>query len=697
MRTTRACAFILLAATAPAAPAASSPVVVHHEARLIFDLDRHEVRVIDVVSAAPAWPDSFTLNPRLGGQARRDEAAAGILATFGGDAGADSASRAPERRAWPGEEAAPTRVRFELAGTFHESTEGVVFSRENVGREISATIGEEGIYLAADAHWLPSFQDALVTTRLTIDTPAGWEPVTNGVRVSREERDGRLVTVWEEAKPVDGIALVAQRFHVTEEQFGDVAISVWLLQDDAPLAAKYLERTRAYLALYGRMIGPYPFGKFATVENWFPTGYGFPSWTLLGGAVMRLPFIPYTSFGHEIAHNWWGNSVYVADEGGNWCEGLTSYCADYHYKAQESPAAARDYRRGLLKDYQAYVSDPARDLPLREFRARHSGATRAIGYGKSAMVFHMVERSLGSGRFEQALRDVYAAKRFARASWDDFFAAFAAVSGRDFTSFGDQWLARAGAPLLTLEGAAVRGDRVEIRLAQDAPAYELDVPIVVTTAKGTVDTTVRLAGLRETFEIVAPEARAVEVDPDCHLFRRLHPQEIEPTISQVLGAPALLFVLPDATGAELSAAEAFARGMVEGETPLIAGGGAPPADAPAGAKVLCNPASGALAERLALLPQGQLTVSGDLAFLAGRRFSLRENDLVFAAPDPRDPAVTDLIVLCRSAARLPGLASRVGHYGKYSYLVLPAARGEVVKGNWPAAGGPLTWRLDADR
>ncbi len=35
----------------------------------------------------------------------------------------------------------------------------------------------------------------------------------------------------------------------------------------------------------------------------------------------------------------------------------------------------------------------------------------------------------------------------------------------------------------------------------------------------------------------------------------------------------------------------------------------------------------------------------------------------------------------------------IGHYGKYSYLVLPAAKGEVVRGNWSLEGGPLTARL----
>ena len=160
-----------------------------------------------------------------------------------------------------------------------------------------------------------------------------------------------------------------------------------------------MERTKAYITMYEEMIGPYPYTKFATVENWFPTGYGMPSYTLLGGQVLRLPFIPYTSFGHEICHNWWGNSVFVDTAEGNWCEGLTVYCADYHYKELESPDAAREYRRTLLKDYAAYTRDRQQDFPLSEFLSRHSGATRAVGYGKSMMVFHMVDRLIGRENF----------------------------------------------------------------------------------------------------------------------------------------------------------------------------------------------------------------------------------------------------------------------------------------------------------
>ncbi|MBU1071728.1 M1 family peptidase, partial [bacterium] len=432
-------------AIAAGAVAAERPVL-HHEAEIWLNPGEHFVKVEDTVTI-PAEIGILKLSRRC-----QIEKIGGMDFTI------DSVEREADRWTSPLEpemlqvkrsvEGEPCEMYFSYKGYFLESTDDVVFSRENVGREIRATVGEEGAYLALDG-WLPYSDLAQSTHRLTIHTPIGWEPVTQGERV-RHEVDGlELVTVWDAPHPSDGLILVANKYHVTERQLGDVTAYTYFLADEPKLVETYMERTGAYLAMYGEMIGPYPYAKFATVENWFPTGYGMPSWTLLGGTVLRLPFIPTTSFGHEICHNWWGNSAFVDDTEGNWCEGLTVYCADYHYKELESDEAAREYRRNLLKDYVAYVRD-GRDMPLSEFRERHSGATRAIGYGKSMMVFHMVDRLIGRAAFLDALREVWSSHMFAPAAWSDFMDACGRHGDRDLTAFAGQWLAREGAPLLSL-------------------------------------------------------------------------------------------------------------------------------------------------------------------------------------------------------------------------------------------------------
>ena len=93
---------------------------------------------------------------------------------------------------------------------------------------------------------------------------------------------------------------------VEEKSVDDITVATYLLPQNKHLAAAYLGATAEYLSLYSDLFGAYPFQKFAVVENFFPTGFGFPSYTLLGGRVLQLPFIIHTSLGHEIAHCWWG-------------------------------------------------------------------------------------------------------------------------------------------------------------------------------------------------------------------------------------------------------------------------------------------------------------------------------------------------------------------------------------------------------
>ena len=675
----------LLTVLCPVVPAAGAdaPLVVSHQVEAVFDVPAHHVALVDRIGV-PAGLDHLRLGEKLV-----------VTAVAGPDGAAD-----PAVVLSAGEDEDGPFQRLDLAvldlagkagelvltygGTFHESVENTVFSRENVGNEITATISEEGIYLSGAAGWLAWNPAAMAVHTVSSDTPAGFEPVTQGQRTRHEEADGRLLTTWTARYPSDGLNFIAHRFVVHEEPVRDGVVSyTFFLADEPSLRATYMERTKAYIAMYEEMIGPYPYAKFATVENWFPTGYGMPSWTLLGGQVLRLPFIPYTSFGHEICHNWWGNSVFVDTVEGNWCEGLTVYCADYHYKELESPAAAREYRRNLLKDYASYVRDPAQDFPLTQFKSRHSGATRAVGYGKSMMVFHMIDRLIGHDAFLAALRQVAADHQYLPASWSDFLAAFSTAGGKDLEYFKAQWLERVGAPTLALRNVRFGDGRVDFELVQSEPVYTLAVPVVVTSGDGDREHVVNVTDKVTPVSLEVRGATKLAVDPDCHLFRHLDPAEIEPTLRQVLAHDDIVFSCGDHDPLLVAAARKFAASFIENEDPVFSADGVIPSDA--GSAVIINPAVGM---RKRLLPEG-LYVSGRTVILDGKRYDLGQADLAYAVADPDRPERTLLVVFCLNPSRLEGLADRLSHYGKYSWLVLPQGRGRVVRGNWQAGVSPL--------
>ncbi len=102
---------------------------------------------------------------------------------------------------------------------------------------------------------------------------------------------------------------------------------------------------------------------------------------MIGGNILRLPFILTTSLPHEFVHSWWGNGVYPDYRKGNWSEGLTTYLADYLLEERKSPAAARAWRMKAMTDFASLVTTES-DTPLSAFRERSDPSSRAIGYGK---------------------------------------------------------------------------------------------------------------------------------------------------------------------------------------------------------------------------------------------------------------------------------------------------------------------------
>jgi hypothetical protein len=559
-------------------------------------------------------------------------------------------------------------------------------------------IGPRGVYLSGASHWFPRIDNGLFSFSLEIDLPAGWVSVSQGARSVRESRDQRSVVRWVEHQPQDDIFLVANRFHVYQRDTRHADTYAFLLRPERELADRYLEATVRYVDLYSRLIGPYPYAKFALVENFWETGYGMPSFTLLGSRVVRLPFIIYTSYPHEILHNWWGNGVYVDYANGNWSEGLTAYLADH--LIQEQRGRSVEHRRSALQKYRNYVGK-GQDFALRDFRAKHGEASEAVGYNKTLMFFHMLRRRLGDRDFIVGLRRFYAEQRFRVARYSDLRAAFEAVSGLDLQQDFDQWLARVGAPALHLRDVRVAatgsGYRLNARLEQiqDGPAYRLRVPVAVQIEGRDHALRDELAMHEKILQIhLTFDRRPLRfaVDPEFDLFRRLDASEIPPALGELFGSDEALFVIPAAAPDALR--EAY-RGLASrfgaGRIATDANVQSLPSDRPVWILGWQNRHRAVLAETLlgedvTFEPNG-VRIHGEL------RTRDEECTVLVARRHGGDGAALAWIG-CETPRAFAGLARKLPHYGKYGYLSFTGSEPEnVLKGQWRVSDSPMNVTL----
>jgi hypothetical protein len=526
----------------------------HHALVVRVDPDQHSIEVRDTITPGGdgAAGVEFALHPdltpdRVGGGAP--------LVELGRASSSDTGLAARRFRVElaPGQQQFTLRYRGRIVHTLRQH--GGDYAR--AFRETPGTIAPEGVFLSANSFWYPRVADQRLTFDMELQLPQGWSGMSQGERTVGESEDGGRRERWRCDAPQEEIYLIAGRF--TEyRQAGDAIEALVLLRaPDPALAKRYLDATESYLQFYSGLIGPYPYSKFALVENFWETGYGMPSFTLLGPKVIRFPFILHSSYPHEILHNWWGNGVYVDYPSGNWAEGLTSYLADHLIKEQRGQAV--EYRRTALQKYTDHVRTE-QDFPLTAFRSRHSASSAAVGYGKTLMLFHMLRRQLGDQRFVEALRGLFRQYRFRVADFDAVEAVFSDVAQRPLGGFFSQWVQRQGAPALRVSEAVVKAQGKRhlltalIEQTQPGPAYSLQVPVAV-QLEGQSDawqTGLRLEQKQTRIEVELPaRPLRLEVDPEFDVFRRLHRAEIPPSVSQAMGAERVLIVLPSQARPEL--------------------------------------------------------------------------------------------------------------------------------------------------
>jgi len=562
---------------------------------------------------------------------------------------------------------------------------------DNPGFGVSATISDKGSFLLSGASWYPELMDARAVYQLSVHAPAGLIAVTAGRSTGRATADAKTVSNWQVDYPVEGLSITVAPYHVREKKVADVMVTTYFLEPNPELSDAYLEATANYLDFYAKRFGPYAFQKFAVVENFFPTGYGFPSYTLLGSRVLRLPFIIYTSLGHEIAHCWWGNGVQVDYQDGNWSEALTTYVADYLYKEARSKSAARSYRRQILRNYATLVT-PQNDFALTDFISRRDPVTKAVGYDKGAMVFHMLRKLLGEAAFWDALRDIYRERLFQPTSWTDLQQAFEKRANVSLQDFFNQWVYRKGAAKFYLDEVRTEKKngqwRISGRIVQEKPYYSFPARLALESSSPTRFKQIEVRAEKTTpFEMNSDtNPLRLAVDPGYDIMRRLHAVEIPPSINSLKSSSAVLFLFAENVSPETKETArllALSLGLKQVEfAPVNAVSEKQLRDNDL--VIIGHPKQKSLLRNL----PSQIE-TGALSFSLNDKAYNQKSDVffgVFAHPFTDNRVAALFWTLSNKQAETT--ARKITHYGRYSYLVFQNGKNRE-KGTWPPDSSPL--------
>jgi hypothetical protein len=422
------------------------------------------------------------------------------------------------------------------------------------GDKTSGLIGSEGVYLSSDAHWYPDKPDSMALFQIEAAIPDPFRIVTQGELASEKLKDSTWGSKWVNELPAQSLTLVAGKYFIRSRKLNGAKISTYFLNDDEGLSETFLNSAEEYLRIYSDLLGPFPFKKFDIVQNFFSSGYGIPTLTLLAPEVFRQgkEFLKPGALDHEIVHSWWGHYVSEKPGTGNWVEALTSYCTNYYYKELKiGKEAPRKYRQDVMQRYAIEVP-PSKDYPLRRFEGKETQLDAQIGYGKGSMVFHMLRRIVGKDVFFATLRQFAMQYGGKQASWEDIRKVFEEATDKRLNNFFSQWLDRPGGPQLKLENVRVQtatasnGFVVSGEAVQEGDVYQLPVLLEVDDGQAKKRLILDVSKRKTSFSMeVSKMPSKLILDPDDHLFRRLYPEEIIPGLNALLEDPEKVIVISD--------------------------------------------------------------------------------------------------------------------------------------------------------
>jgi aminopeptidase N len=240
---------------------------------------------------------------------------------------------------------------------------------------------------------------------ISVTCPSAYSVVAGGRLLTRATKASTTTWVYEQAAPTSSylVGLAIGKFETVllgDPGFGGIPMHGHIPAQLLPEFSRDFARQPAMMDLFQRLFGPYPFEEYAVVvtDEEFDVPVEAQGLSLFGVNHVDGARGSERLVAHELAHQWFGNSVSIADWRHIWLnEGLAKY-AEWLWSersggrsAQQLAAGAHRLLSGLPQDIR--IADPGRKSMFDDRLYERGGVT-----------VHALRCALGDERFFHMLR-----------------------------------------------------------------------------------------------------------------------------------------------------------------------------------------------------------------------------------------------------------------------------------------------------
>ena len=385
-------------------------------------------------------------------------------------------------------------------------------------------------------HWIPTIDhpSAKATVTFNITAPANQEVVANGKLDHVETTaSGQRTWTYSEGVPIPPycmIIAVGQFAKVSPVERAVTPLSYYVPLSERDLALKGFSPAAPVLQFFTNTVAPYPYEKLALIVG--ATRFGgmenssaivFTS-NLFNRAATPLgmskrfgaPENNVSLIAHEIAHQWFGDSVTESTWSDLWLsEGFATYFAALFMERFEGEDAFRMSMNNAALAVFAY--EKKKLVPIFDRDTENlMELLNANAYQKGAWVLHMLRSNLGDDAFFRGIRNYYESHKNSTASSEDLRAALEKTSGKNLRPFFTRWVYDSGHPKYELAYTWVgkRELRLVLTQRQSGNAFVDPVPVTISTASGKREIVLKPSGKLLIERIpLRQKPTSIEVDP----------------------------------------------------------------------------------------------------------------------------------------------------------------------------------------
>ncbi len=302
-------------------------------------------------------------------------------------------------------------------------------------------------------NWLPLIDHPSdkATCEFIVQAPLHYKVVSNGLLVEESViNDSTKLTHWKQGVPIStwlytiGIARFAVQY---VDQFEGKSIETWVYAKDRVAGFyDFAEPTKEVLTFFSDYVGPFVYEKLANIESPVVGGgmeaasaIGYSDKLVTGTRSVRTRNVII----HELAHQWFGNSVTESNWDDAWLsEGFaTCFTMLFIEHAYGKAEFLSDWEKAKQSFKKYYEKDSAYKI-VDDRTAETGEVTNIVTYQKGACILLMLRDMIGDAAFKKGIRAYYKKYMNANASTKDFQKEMEKVSNQDLTVFFDQWLHR---------------------------------------------------------------------------------------------------------------------------------------------------------------------------------------------------------------------------------------------------------------